>query len=125
MTKFKEYVKKMYDENADEFAAFRTLHDNYQANSITQDEYNEAGKPIISLIRDYEDRLCRQSEGSGYAQYTGNLAEKFWGEIRQDFPLIDRVGVKITKVDVAKNDDFDIPKISTFHLKKISLGENK
>lgn len=111
MTKYQEYYKRMCEEHAETFQKFREVHTNYQNGHISQEEYNNEGKPIISLIREYEDRLCNHSEGSGYASYSGNLAEKFWGEIRKDFPLIDRVGVIIKKVEVAAV-DFELRKIN-------------
>jgi hypothetical protein len=130
MTKYEEYYNKMLEDNADVFEAFRKVHDDYQSEKTPQEEYNEAGKPVIEIIRDYEDRLCNRSEGSGYASYSGNLAEKFWGRIRSDFPMIDRVGVIIKQVPVAEVEtvdedgnveDFEIKQIEMFEIKKINL----
>lgn len=127
MTKYQEYFQKMLEENAEAFESFREVHERYNKDSSIQEEYNATGKPIIEIIREYEDRLCRQSEGSGYATYTGNLAEKFWSEIRREFPLIDRVGIIIKKVAVEpsnQENDFEIKKISMFELNKISLSSD-
>lgn len=113
MTKYQEYYRKMLAENAEAFENFAKIHKSYSNDPSLQDEYNEAGKPIIAIIREYEDRLCRHSEGSGYAAYAGKLAEKFWEEVRRDFPLIDLVGVKTS--------NFSINKIEPFELKKVKL----
>jgi len=112
MTKYQEYYKRMLEEHDETFNIFREAHNNYQSGKLSQEEYNEAGKPIVSIIREYEDRLCNHSEGSGYASYSGNLAEKFWGEVRKDFPLIDRVGVIIKKVAASTTPDFELKKIN-------------
>lgn len=133
MTKYKEYFQKMLEDHKDAFNAFRDIHDKYKNNEASQEEYNTHGKPIMDLIREYEDKLCRQSEGSGYAAYAGNLAEKFWEEIRREFPLIDRVGVIIKKVAVEPpvapapalandEEEFTIKKIEMFDIKKIRLN---
>lgn len=127
MTKYKEYFTKMVDENSDVFESFRELHERYKNNSASQEEYNESGKYIMNLIREYEDRLCKTTEGGGYSAYSGNLAEKFWEEVRREFPLIDRVGIIIKKVAVdtpAVEEEFELKKIETFSLRKISLSSN-
>ena len=134
MTKYQEYFKKMLDENPEVFTSFREMHDLYLKDSSLQEKYNEVGKPIISLIRDYEDKLCNHSEGSGYAAYSGKLAEKFWDEVRKEFPMIDRVGVIIKKAPVAVanmtvveevvndgGEEFELKKIEMFELKRIKL----
>lgn len=124
-TKYKEYFEKMLQENKEAFESFKEVHDAYAEDSTLQEEFNEAGKPIIAIIRDYEDRLCRTSEGSGYGSYTGSLAEKFWGEIRKDYPMIDRVGVIIKKVAISEVQgevqEFELNKIDLFEIKKIKL----
>ena len=111
MTKYKEYYLKMLEDNKELFDEFKKVHDKYQKNDSIQEEYNQAGKPVIEIIREYEDRLCNRSEGSGYGSYAGNLADKFWSEIRGEFPLIDRVGIIIKKV----------PQTDFFEIKKITL----
>ena len=110
MTKYREYYLKMLEDHKELFDEFKKIHDKYKSDNSTQEEYNRAGKPVIETIREYEDRLCNRSEGSGYASYAGNLTEKFWGEIRGEFPLIDRVGIIIK--NVPQNDFFEIKKIN-------------
>jgi hypothetical protein len=117
MTKYQEYFKKMLSEHEDLFKDFREIHDAYSEDPSLQVKYNETGKPIIELIREYEDRLCHQSEGGGYAKFSGNLAEKFWDQVRTEFPLIDRVGVIIKKAD----NDMELKRIEMFELKRIKL----
>lgn len=109
MTKYKEYFQKMISENKKAFDEFRKLHDRYALEQdALQDEFNKEGKKIQTIIREYEDRLCKNSEKT-YSMFTGNLSEKFWNEIRLEFPMIDYIGI-ISK------------KEPTFNLKKISLN---
>jgi len=97
MQKYQEYYQKMVDENHEIFTKFFDVHDRYSANAIaTQDEFNTVGRDIIEIIREYERRLCGHSEKGQYAKFSSNLAEKFWAEVRKDFPKIDFVGVKLS-----------------------------
>ncbi|MEK7497787.1 MAG: hypothetical protein AAB656_02625 [Patescibacteria group bacterium] len=94
MTKYKEYYKKMLSENKEAFERFRKAHDKYCIEQEQdQEEYNLEGKKIMAIIKDYEARLCSRSEGNGYATFTGNLTEKFWQEIRNEFSMIDYIGI--------------------------------
>lgn len=109
MTKYKEYVDKMLAENKLLFDSFKEVHDRYGLEPEKwQTEFNEIGEKVMTIVRHYEDKLCNRSEGSGYASFTGNLAEKFHSEIKKIFPLIDDVGIKIKRQDA-------------FVLKKINL----
>lgn len=109
MTKYKQYFDKMISENKEAFSEFRLLHDRYALEEEKmQDEFNEKGKKILNIIRDYENKLCKNSEKT-YSMFTGNLAEKFWAEIRKSFPMIDHIGI------VSKSEPI-------FKLKKINLG---
>ena len=93
----------MIDRNKEFFDSFGRLHFEYENDQEgLQDKFNEEGMKALEYIREYEDRLCNQSERGGYSKYTGNLAEKFQGEVRKNYPLIDNVGIKT----------FDIRKIS-------------
>jgi len=93
----------MTDDHKDFFESFGRLHFEYDNNKEgLQDKFNEEGAKAMELIREYEDRLCSQSERGGYSRYTSSLAEKFQGEIRKHYPLIDNVGIKT----------FDIRKIN-------------
>lgn len=127
MTKYQEYFKKMLDENQELFASFREIHDEYMRNSSVQEEYNQAGKPVLEIIKEYEDRLCSRSE-SGYAAFSGNLADKFWAEVRREFPMVDRIGIIITKVQPSEQvedqsqESFVLEKIELFDIQKINLN---
>jgi len=113
VTKYKEYVDLMIKSNKALFDEFKSIHDRYGLEKERlQDEFNKIGSKIEITIREWEDKLCGRSEGSGYASYSGNLAQKFQDEIRKLFPLIDNIGI-IQQTKVATK--------STFILKKINL----
>lgn len=105
MTKFREYYKRMIDANKEEFDAFRTIHDKYAIADDTdtlQEEYNLAGDKIQKIVKEWEQKLCSQSEKAGYGGYTGNLAEKFHEEILKDFPMYDHIGLIVKKFSIKK-----------------------
>jgi len=107
MTKYKEYVKKMLAANKELFEAFKRLHDEYALNPDKwQEEYNREGEKVLEVVRDYENRLCLQSEKGGYAKFTPALSEKFQAEIKKLFPMIYHIGLK--------PDVFTLKKINLF-----------
>ncbi|MFH0863838.1 MAG: hypothetical protein V1858_01985 [Candidatus Gottesmanbacteria bacterium] len=95
MPKHQEYYQRMIDQNMDIFARFQDIHDNYVLEPKKwQANYNEIGDQVINIIRDWERKLCRDSERGQFSKFSANLAEKFWELVRKDFPKIDFVGVK-------------------------------
>ncbi|MBU3923828.1 MAG: hypothetical protein KJ592_02840 [Nanoarchaeota archaeon] len=70
-----------------------------------QDEFNKIGAKVLSIIREWEGKLCSQSEKAGFGNYTTNLSEKFMAEVRKSYPLIDHIGI------IVKN-KFGIKKIN-------------
>ncbi len=121
-TKFKEYYEKMIEENKDLFTEFTTAHFEYSIDQDkNQEEFNKIGAKVLDVVHEWENRLCKTSEGAGYSSYTGNLAEKFQGEIKSHFPLIDHIGIIVKKTP-----KFNLKKITpktqgNFSLKKIKL----
>jgi len=113
----------MLENNKELFDEFKQIHDRYgmerdlpaQAGKL-QDEFNIIGSKVQNVIRDWEDKLCGRSEGSGYASFTGGLAQKFQDEIRKAFPFIDSVGIIIETAPALA-----VPEESVFSLKKINL----
>ncbi len=82
------------------FDEFKQIHDRYGLEGEKlQKEFNEIGAKVQNTIRQWEDKLCGRSEGSGYASFTGGLAQKFQDEVRKAFPFIDHVGIIIETVD--------------------------
>ncbi len=95
MTKHEEYYIKMVEENQEVFNAFMEIHDKYAKDYKTwQTEFNNQGKKVVEIIREWERRLCQHSERGQYGKFSGSLSEKFWIIVRKDFPKIDFVGVK-------------------------------
>jgi hypothetical protein len=93
--RYKEYYNEMIKNNKDVFDAFKTVHDDYmQDEDKWKNQFNEIGKKVVDIIRDYEVRLCAHSEGGQYGKYANKLADKFWDEVRKEYPRIDFVGVK-------------------------------
>ena len=98
MTKYKQYVARMLENNKELFDGFRKLHDRYASD---QEKYKE-GERVSAVIREWEDKLCRQSEKAGYGSYTSSLAEKFQAEVKKVFPLIDHIGLIIQPFAIKK-----------------------
>jgi len=94
MTKYQKYCQQMLSLNEEAFAKFKVVHDKYAADAgAHQKEFNEIGRDIQDIIRDWEDRLCSHSENSGYGKFSSTLSDKFWEEIRKVFPKIDHIGL--------------------------------
>lgn len=93
-TKYKEYFDRMVALNKDQFRQFEEIHAKYDLEPAKwKAEFDQKGEKILDTIRQWENKLCSQSEKGGYGVYSGKLAEKFWGEVRAKFPRIDDVGV--------------------------------
>ncbi len=105
--KYKEYYDRMIAENKNTFDGFTRLHFEYSTDQDKfQNKFNIEGEKILKIIKEWEDKLCSQSEKAGYGSYTGGLAEKFQEEVRSHFPLINHIGIVVKP---------------SFNLKKIRL----
>lgn len=107
--KYKEYFEQMLSNNRARFDEFNKLYNEYiKDQDNLQDKFNREGKEVLEIIREWENKLCSQTEKGGFGQYSANLSEKFWSEVRKTYPLIDYIGV------VAKKEPI-------FNIKKIRL----
>lgn len=95
MTKYQQYLQEMLDLNKELFLEFKKLHDNYaQSPQEWKDEFNEKGQEILRIIQRFDSRLCLKSESGKYGKFSANLSDKFWAEVRKNFPKIDFIGMK-------------------------------
>ncbi|NCN03476.1 MAG: hypothetical protein GW942_00185 [Candidatus Pacebacteria bacterium] len=97
VAKYKQYYQSMVEQNKQGFAAFKLVHDGFTQSKVTQENYNKKGLPIVDIIRDWDRRLCSAMGKGAFSKYSEQLSEKFWNEVRKEFPLIDKVGVKVKK----------------------------
>jgi len=94
VTKTQQYFQRMLEIHADEFTHFRVIHDKYSADPKSNEkEFNLQGEKIQEILREWENKLCNQSEGSGFGKFSSKLADKFWEQVRFNFPKIDFIGV--------------------------------
>lgn len=93
-TKYKQYYQNMLVQNEKLFADFKKVHDHYEAQVIDQAEYNKQGLRVVDVIRDWDRRLCSAMGRGAFSKYSEQLSDKFWSEVRKDYPLIDKVGIK-------------------------------
>lgn len=92
--KYKEFFQMMLKQNKEDFDEFKNVHDKFAKDPEKyKDEFNHLGSDILDIIRDWENRLCRQSEGAGNSKFTTALSEKFQSEVKTHFPKINSVGV--------------------------------
>lgn len=119
MTKYREYFERMITQQSKAFNDFTKLHMKYSLDPDSfQKEFNQEGAKILTIIREWEGKLCSQSEKAGFGNYTTNLSEKFMTEVRKSFPLIDHIGIIVKNTEtkkIAKNNDLK------FGIKKINL----
>lgn len=93
--KYREYYDLMTEQHGPLLEQFKEIHDQYVEQPDTwRDEFNTVGAKVVEVMRDYELRLCSNSEGGRYGKYASNLADKFWDHIRKTYPKIDFVGTK-------------------------------
>jgi sugar-specific transcriptional regulator TrmB len=98
MVKYKKYFQKMLEDNGKTFNSFKKLQEKYALNPDShQKELNEKGEKVLEIIREYENRLCTDTERGIYSKFSTKLAEKFQNEIRAHFPMVDRIGIIIDK----------------------------
>jgi hypothetical protein len=83
----------MIAQNKQNFDNFKVIHDNFiEDPEKYRAEFNENGRNIQDIVRVYENRLCSQSEGSGYGKFSTKLADKFQAEVKSMFPKFDHIG---------------------------------
>jgi hypothetical protein len=105
MTKYREYIQRMMENNEEAFKKFRNIHDQYclmADKDSLQDKYNEEGAKILEIVEEWEQRLCSQSEKAGYGNYSGGLAENFHEEIKKVFPMIVYIGLIVENFEIKK-----------------------
>lgn len=94
MTKYKSVFNDMLKKHKELFIRFKITHDLYAGDPKTHKaEFNQQGKIIVEIIREYENLVCGKSENSGYGKFSSTLSDKFWGEVRKNYPRIDFVGI--------------------------------
>ncbi|KKR30778.1 hypothetical protein A2715_02085 [Candidatus Woesebacteria bacterium RIFCSPHIGHO2_01_FULL_39_32] len=112
MTKYKEYFEKMLAENKELFDEFKKIHAQYTLDpDRLQDQFNLQGEKILEVIREYENRLCADTERGMYNKFSVALAEKFQNEVQYHFPMIDHIGLIVEKDQPAYEESFSIKKI--------------
>ena len=85
----------MIEDNRDLFLDFKEIHDKFTEDPESfKDEFNEKGKVLVEIIREYELKLTAQQNRGQYSKFSSNLSDKFWDQIRSFLPRIDFVGVK-------------------------------
>ncbi|CAN5191591.1 hypothetical protein BH09PAT1_BH09PAT1_6780 [soil metagenome] len=94
MAKYNQVFKEMIEYNKDLFDSFRLLHQKYSLDpSSYQSEFNTEGEKVLRVIRRYENILCGKSESGKFGKFSSTLSDKFWQQVREFLPLIDKVGL--------------------------------
>ena len=95
MAAYKKSVQEMIDNNQELFNKFKVIHDKYVVNPfLYQAEFNAIGGEVTEIVRDYERRLCRNMSTGKYGQFSANLSQKFWDELKKIYAKIDFIGVQ-------------------------------
>lgn len=85
----------MWEKNKDILTKFLKIHDLYKSNRKQYASvFNQEGKEVRQVMEEWDRRLCAQMERGKNGVFSSKVSEKFWEEIRKDFPLIEFVGVE-------------------------------
>jgi len=94
MTKYAKFYQLMCEQHADILDKFDPIHAQFAKDQSNPDEFHSVGLQALDIIRSWERRLCSGMERGQHAQYSANLAEKFWLLVKKRYSMIDLVGVK-------------------------------
>ena len=93
--KYRQLFLEMMEQHRDLMLDFKDIHDKFlQDEEQYKNEFNEKGKKVVDVIREYEMKLTAHQNSGQFSKYSSGLADKFWDQIRSFFPRIDFVGVK-------------------------------
>lgn len=94
LPKYRHFYQLMIERNAEIFKKFTQIHEGFSQNPADwADQFHTVGRDVLDVIRDWERRLCFGTEKGKYAQFSTQLAEKFWSEVKKEYPLIMQVGL--------------------------------
>ena len=103
MSKYREAVTQMLEENKELFDEFKPIHEAYVINpAVNQAKYNAIGKDVVDVIRDYERKLCAKMGAGQYSKFSMNLSEKFMEEIQKIQTPIQYFSMRVC-MDIVKN----------------------
>ena len=95
MSEYRKMIAFMLEQNKELFDNFKEIHDEYAMNPKEwQKLFNQYGSEILDVIRDYERKLLVKMGSGKYGQFSTNVSDKYWDEVRKIFPKIDFVGIK-------------------------------
>ncbi len=93
--KYRQLFLEMMEQHRDLMLDFKDIHDKFLQNEEEyKNEFNEKGKKVVDIIREYEMKLTAHQNSGQFSKYSSGLADKFWDQIRAFLPRIDFVGVK-------------------------------
>lgn len=78
--------KKQYDELIENN---KELFDKLKSAPKDTEEFNELQRRVLRIVRRAEDALCSKTENTHFSNFSTGLADKFWEEIRANYPEID------------------------------------
>lgn len=84
----------MRQSNQELFNRFGAFTTDSLSNPERSKDFEEVGLEVLDTVRFWERKLCSGMERGRHAQYSTQLADKFWQQVRSDYPLVDQVGVK-------------------------------
>ena len=94
--KYRQFFNEMFETNKEKFLRFKILHEDYvRDNEQFKEQFDREGKEILDIISKWEQRLCGKMERGGKGVFSSSLSEKFRGEVRKYFSLIDHIGVTV------------------------------
>jgi hypothetical protein len=95
-SKYQKFFNLMVEEHAELFERFGAVHEAYALNKkANQDRFNQVGKEVLRVVQGWDRKLCKTMESTNKSSFSTTVSDKFWGEVRKSYPLVDLVGVSV------------------------------
>jgi len=93
--RYQQLFLQMMEEHRDTILDFKDIHDKFMKdNDKHKNEFNEKGKKVLEIIREYEMKLTAHQNSGQYSKFSIGLSDKFKNQIKTLLPMIDFIGIK-------------------------------
>lgn len=87
--KYKKIYQELVENNQELLNQLKDAYYDYKEDKSKAEVFKDLQLKALRVIRRAEDRLCSKTESTQFSSFSTTLADKFWEEVRANYPEID------------------------------------